>query len=244
MRSMHTAISSMTLSPKVLFLLCFFSIPVTFAQTVPAQQQDMSALYVQAKEFLTTKTRDLSDDVQVEITPLDKRMQLARCGNPEPFIPNGGRLWGTTSVGMRCTSDATWTVYFKANVKIIANYLVASSPLKKGQTLSMQDFTLVRGDLSLLPNGTITDPQQALDKVTKAPIRAGNPIRHHNLVQPAIILRGQTVSVVSSGPGFQVATEAIAISDATEGQVARAKTENGQIVSGIAKIGGIIEVRF
>ena len=54
----------------------------------------------------------------------------------------------------------------------------------------------------------------------------------------------QAVQLVSIGPGFRVSSEARAIGNANEGQIAQARTPSGQVVSGIAKMGGVLEVRF
>jgi flagella basal body P-ring formation protein FlgA len=58
------------------------------------------------------------------------------------------------------------------------------------------------------------------------------------------VQQGQSVRVVSSGPGFRVSTEARALNNASEGQIAQARTASGQVVSGIAKAGGVVEVGY
>jgi flagella basal body P-ring formation protein FlgA len=56
--------------------------------------------------------------------------------------------------------------------------------------------------------------------------------------------QGQTVKIVSSGPGFQITAEARALNNAVEGQVAQARTAGGQVISGVARPGGVLEVNF
>lgn len=234
----------MTLSLKALLLLLFFCHNVTFAQNNSQATQDLSSLQTIAEEYLRHKTADLSDTVNVQITPLDSRLQLGQCTAPEPFMPNGSRLWGQTSIGIRCTEGNDWTVYIKAQVQIITDYVVTAAPLPRDHVISPTDITLVKGDLATLPNGTITSPDQVINRVTKSNIRAGSAIRNHHLRQQRIIQRGQGVKVISTGNGFQVTTDATALSDAIEGQITRAKTESGQTVTGVARIGGVIEVKY
>jgi flagella basal body P-ring formation protein FlgA len=50
------------------------------------------------------------------------------------------------------------------------------------------------------------------------------------------------VRLVSKGQGFSVSGEGKALTNASEGQLARARTANGQTVSGTARAGGIIEI--
>ncbi|MBY0574209.1 MAG: flagella basal body P-ring formation protein FlgA, partial [Undibacterium sp.] len=61
--------------------------------------------------------------------------------------------------------------------------------------------------------------------------------------QVPVIKDGQTIKINNNGLGFKVSNEATAIGNASEGQLARAKTASGQVIAGIARFGGIIEVR-
>jgi flagella basal body P-ring formation protein FlgA len=64
------------------------------------------------------------------------------------------------------------------------------------------------------------------------------------LRQPNIVQQNQTVKVVSRGPGFQVTNEGRALNNAQEGQVVQVRLGNGQVVSGLAKAGGVVEIGF
>jgi flagella basal body P-ring formation protein FlgA len=59
-----------------------------------------------------------------------------------------------------------------------------------------------------------------------------------------VVQQGQTVMVVSNGQGFSVSAEGQAMTKASEGQVVQVKVANGQLVSGIARIGGKVEVIY
>jgi flagella basal body P-ring formation protein FlgA len=58
------------------------------------------------------------------------------------------------------------------------------------------------------------------------------------------VLQNQAVKVVSKGPGFQVANDGRALNNGVEGQVVQVRLGNGQIVSGIARNGGVVEVTY
>ncbi|RAE77565.1 flagellar basal body P-ring formation protein FlgA, partial [Burkholderia multivorans] len=51
---------------------------------------------------------------------------LAACTTLEPFLPTGARLWGRTTVGVRCAGERPWTVYLQAKVTVHATYYVAA----------------------------------------------------------------------------------------------------------------------
>jgi flagella basal body P-ring formation protein FlgA len=59
-----------------------------------------------------------------------------------------------------------------------------------------------------------------------------------------VIRQGQSVKVISRGNGFEVTNEGRAMSNAAEGQLAQVRMAGGQVVSGIARPGGAIEINF
>ena len=59
-----------------------------------------------------------------------------------------------------------------------------------------------------------------------------------------VVQQGQTVKVVSRGPGFEAANEGKAMNSGGVGQVVQVRLANGQIVSGVASSDGHVEIRF
>ncbi len=218
---------------------------ILFSTVVTASTgQDLTAINHTAEQFLRDNTRDLSDTVHVFTEPLDSRINLVQCDNLEAFIPPGGRLWGKTSVGVKCTLPVSWTIYIQATVQIIADYVATATPIASGQTINASHLTLLKGDLSTLPANVLIDLDQAIGRIAGMSIRSGTPLRQDALKSQPVVQQGQTVKLISMGPGFEVSMEGVALNTATEGQAARAKTATGQVVNGIAKLGGIVEVRY
>jgi flagella basal body P-ring formation protein FlgA len=75
-------------------------------------------------------------------------------------------------------------------------------------------------------------------------IVAGRPLRSDMVRQPVVVQQNQMVRVVSRGPGFLVSNEGKALNNGTDGQVIQVRPGNGQVVSGIARAGGVVEVGF
>lgn len=195
-------------------------------------------------QFLRTQTKGLPGRVQFSINPLDSRTQLAPCPAVEAFLPPGSRLWGKVTVGVRCLGDAGWIIYVPAQVSVQANYIISARPLSPGHPLSLNDVSTQSGDLASLPAGVVTDAQQAIGKTVRNAIGAGQPLRAEMLMAPLVIQQGQTVKILSRGPGFSASSEGRAMNNAADGQIAQARTANGQSVSGIARPGGIIEIGY
>ncbi|KRB93343.1 flagellar basal body P-ring formation chaperone FlgA [Noviherbaspirillum sp. Root189] len=213
------------------------------AQQSP-QRQDPAALRQVVEQFLRIQTAGLPGQVNLSVGQVDARSSLPACAAPEAFLPNGSRIWGRTTVGVRCTVPSPWTLYISATVQVVGDYIAAAVPLAQGQQVGPNDLVKLKGDLTSLPAGVITDTSQAIGRTMTTSLPAGTPLRNDALRSQAAVQQGQTVRVVSNGPGFSVATEGRALNNASEGQIAQARTASGQVVSGVAKTGGIVEVTY
>ncbi|ARO88022.1 flagella basal body P-ring formation protein FlgA [Nitrosospira lacus] len=183
---------------------------------------------------------------QVEITPgaMDARINLPACAALEPSLPPGSRPWGNTTVIVNCAVPHPWTVYVRANVKVVADYVVSARPLIHGQTLTAADITTRRGDLTQLPPGIVTDVTQAFGRTMAGSIPFGSPVRQDMLRAQTAVMVNQSVKLVSNGRGFSVSAEGKALGNAIEGQLVQVRSASGPVVSGIARPGAIVEVSY
>ena len=205
-------------------------------------RHDPTLLRQAVEQFLKRQSSGLPGDVTIEVGQVDARLNLPACMQPEPFIAHGSRTWGKTAVGIRCTAPAPWTIYLTANVHVMAEYLAAAAPLVQGQLVGANDIARVRGDLTMLPAGVITDAALAIGRTTMSSVQLGAPLRQDTLRAQAAVQMGQTIRVLSAGPGFTVSTEGRAMNNAVDGQTVQARMTGGQLISGIARAGGILEV--
>ncbi|WP_423707801.1 flagellar basal body P-ring formation chaperone FlgA [Undibacterium sp. WLX3042] len=209
-----------------------------------AAMQDHEIVRKLAADFLYHQAKAQTGETTITMGQVDKRLNLAACQSPVAFLPSGSKAWGKITVGVRCTAPVNWVIYLQANVQITSEYYVASRTLSQGQLVVPDDMSKIKGDISNLPAGIVTNPEQVLGKSLQSSVSSGTPLRVDLFRSPAVVQQGQSVRVVSNGPGFQVATDAQALNNAAEGQVAKARTSNGQTISGIAKAGGIIEITY
>ena len=213
------------------------------APPVPAGQQDGEVVRRAALAFLQQQVVGLPGKVQITIAPVFPR-GLAACTTLEPFMPTGTRLWGRTTVGVRCAGERPWTMYMQARITVHATYYVASRPMNPGETLSAADLVAREGDLTMLPQAVVTDPSQAVGSATTMRVSAGLPLRLDMLKSASSVTIGQTVKVVAQGQGFAISAEGSAMNNAAPGQSVRVKTANGQVIQGIVKNGGTVEIQL
>lgn len=197
-----------------------------------------------AERFLFAQAAGLPGKITVEVGTVDNRLNLAACAEPQAFFAPGGRPWGKTTVGVRCVSPSPWTIYVGATVRVNGHYVAAAVPLGQGQLIQASDLALVEGELTALPAGIVTDPSQAVGRNALQSLAVGAPLRMDLLRAQPAVQQGQTVRLVSSGHGFRVSLEGRALSSGADGQTVQARTPSGQVVSGIARTGGVMEVSF
>jgi flagellar basal body P-ring formation protein FlgA len=210
----------------------------------PGQQtQDGDAVRAAALIFLTQQAAGLPGKADITVTPVFPR-GLAACATLEPFLPAGSRLWGRTTVGVRCAGDRPWTLYLQARVAVMATYYLAARAVAPGEVLSAADLIPRDGDLTTMPQAIVTDPSQAVGAVSLSRIAAGLPLRTDMLRGAGAVVIGQTVRVVTAGAGFSISAEGSAMNNAAPGQQVRVKTAGGQIISGVVKDGSTVEIQL
>ncbi|PTB18046.1 flagellar basal body P-ring formation protein FlgA [Trinickia symbiotica] len=211
--------------------------------SAPTGQQDGESIRRVAQTYLEQQTVGLPGKVTVTVAPAFAR-GLAACTTMVPFTPPGARLWGRTTVGVRCAGERPWTLYLQARVSLEATYYLAARQIEPGSVLTVADLTTREGDLSNLPREIVTDPSQAVGAVALSRISAGMPLRQDMLRSATSVTIGQTVRVVAVGPGFTISSEGSVMNNASPGQQVRVKTPGGQIISGIVKDGSTVEIQM
>jgi len=207
-------------------------------------KQDHSVLKHKIEDFLRTQSAGYAGEVKVKAGAIDPNLKLAACLMPEVFLPPGSRAWGRTSVGVQCDAPTRWKIYVRADVSIKAQYLVASHPLSRGHTITKHDLSFAEGDLTQLPTGVMTDASQIVGQTVRSSIRAGSAVRQNMIKQALAVQQGQMVMLTTAGTGFTINAEGKALKNANQGEMVRVKVRSGQIVSGVARADGKVEVRF
>lgn len=226
-------------SKHILAMLCCLLSPLASAGA-----QDLGVIRKAVDHFVRLNTAELPGQVTSTVGAIDPRLQLPSCDTPEVFLPAGSRLWGNTTVGVRCQTATPWIIYVPVSVRIMAQTAVATRPLSAGQTVSQADVAMQSSDLSQLPSGVITDPALAIGKTVIIGAATGQAFRNDMLRAPQVIQQGQTVKLMAKGNGFQVTSEGKELANATLGQVVSVRTQSGQVISGIAKQNGVVEVNY
>lgn len=206
-----------------------------------APQQDHAVIRDTALTYAQTQTRSMPGKVSIQVANIDPRTILPVCHALEAFMPNGSKMIGKTSIGVRCNEKPGWSVFVQATIKVSAGLLVANRPLSQGLVLSADDFTVQSGELG--QPGILTAPEHAIGKTLKFAIGAGQVLRLDMLRPDFVIKQGQTVRLYARASNFMVGSEGQAMNDAIAGQAVRIKSASGQMISASASKDGSAEVR-
>jgi len=171
--------------------------------------------------------------MEVSVGSLDSRLKLAPCGNVEPYMPPGVRMWGKTRIGLRCVDGmARWNVSLPVTVKAFGNAWVMKSQLAPGAVIAQGDVVQAEVDWAEESSPVLLDASTWVGQIASRPLVTGQTLRL-GMVKPAQVFQaGAQVRVIAQGIGFQVTGDAQALSAGVVGQLARVRMENGRVASG------------
>ncbi len=216
-----------------LYLLIMLLAPASYAQAMQSHAQIIDTV----NTFVNSQTRGLQGKTTFQVTPPDPRLALPACKKLEAFLSPGVQLNGNTNVGVRCNSQQGWTIFLPVTVRTTSSVLTLKRTLHAGQTVTADDLGALASDS--VQAGSLTQADEAIGKMMKYGVGAGQILRYDMLRAPYTVHLGQTVQLRVKGGGFSVTSEALSLGNAAEGETTSARTPSGQIVSGVARRGGI-----
>lgn len=230
---------SFAFAPALLCLNLFVA-PISSASAAKVSPPPVSSERKAIEDLISTQSTGLPGAVTFTLEH-NASGELPPCDAPQAFLPNGAQLWGRVSVGIRCLSSPAWTRFVPVNISVNGIYYVSTRSINSGQSLNPDDFEARQGDLTALPRSVITDPSQFVGMFATNRIEQGLPFRRELLKAVVIVKQGQMLKIISKGSGFMVSTEGKAMSNGALGDVVQVKKEDGHMISGILRVGGIVE---
>jgi flagella basal body P-ring formation protein FlgA len=183
-------------------------------------------------------------NIEVQIRPLDNRIQLADCGEQLTTLPSTQQhVLGAMSVGVRCNGPQPWTLYVRGNVTAQQAVPVLKHAMGRGDIIGPGDITVEQRLIGSDTGGTITDPEDLLGYAARRPLRQGDEIQFSDVVAPQIIERGQQVTILSAYGGLQVSMQGKALANGAAGdRVLVTNLSSGKRVEGVVNPRGEIVV--
>lgn len=95
--------------------------------------------------------------------------------------------------------------------------VVAAAPLVRNQTITHADIHLAEVSLAQLPEGVITDPQDAVGKRVRRNVSMGTPLHGRLVEAPTVITRGAVVLIVAQSSLVSITVQGQAREDGAVG---------------------------
>jgi len=217
---------------------------ITVASTTIPAATPATDIRQAIERFLHTQASSPNTQTKVEVGSLPSSSRYAACRNWQAFLPPGAQAWGNVSVGVRCTEGGNFSFYVGARVVITGNYLVAARPISLGQIVQPEDVRIERGELTAQGQDLLISMNQVVGRIAKINIVPDRPLLAALFRQDPIIQAGQPVKVISRGNGFSVSNEGQALNSGMLGQTIRVRMPGGNIVSGIIRDKGSVEIAY
>ncbi|RRJ85016.1 flagellar basal body P-ring formation chaperone FlgA [Aestuariirhabdus litorea] len=216
-----------------LFAAALFA-PLSGAQELAPNSADLKQIQVRVKSYLleqaTQRQRgDSLSRIEVEINPLDPRLQLPRCSEPTTLIEDSRHhRAGRQTVRVECRGEQPWGIYLSATVKVFRQVITANRLINKRESVNPEDLLLEEHDVTELRSGYFT----ALDSLThmqaKRTIRPGQPLSPSLLQAQQLIEKGDTVTIEARGNGLTVRMMGTALSDGEANEQIRVKNNSSE----------------
>jgi flagella basal body P-ring formation protein FlgA len=184
------------------------------------------------------------DNVEVRVRPLDRRLRPQRCGEPLSLLrPPNTRALGPVSYGVRCAAPVPWTLYLRADVSATIEVPVLRESLPRETILSAADLEVREQVITSRAADLITDRGQLIGMALRRPLAAGSAVYRGSVVRPRIVERGQTVTLIAGGDGFEVRMQGKAMGSGAEGdRLWVSNVRSGRRLEGIILADGSVRV--
>ena len=224
-------------------------LPVPMALAAPAAPaaaawQDMGIVTALAREHVLRSVSDPAARVLVSVTPPDDRLRLPACATPLAETPEGQRLWGWTQVRVRCPVDGGWSVSVRTRVQIMVPAVVARRAVQAGQVVEPVDVQLGEVDLTGIQRPALREEAQAIGRIARVGLAAGQAIGPEHLKLPLVVRRGATLEVTATVGQVSVTSAGTALQDGTVGEVIRVRVPGGRTVQGVVTGEGRVTVQM
>jgi flagella basal body P-ring formation protein FlgA len=226
---------------KKFILLGYLMLYSLIASAVPAATiQDRAQIKNVAAAFAQQQSAALPGKVTYKVEDIDPRIALPACAKLEAFLPTGSQFIGKTAIGVRCTAKEGWSILVPVQIKVSLNLLVSARQLPLGHTLQEQDLASQTTETSQVEG--LTDPKQAIGKVLRYGVAAGQVLREDMMRLPFSVTQGQIVPLIVQSAGFSIRSAGSALGNASNGQSVQVRSSSGRVIGGVARANGIVEI--
>ncbi|MFN0264133.1 flagellar basal body P-ring formation chaperone FlgA [Tepidamorphus sp. 3E244] len=101
----------------------------------------------------------------------------------------------------------------------VADVPTLSRSIQRGETISPADITVERLPVSMIHAEAVLSADMLAGMAARRTLRAGEPLRHRDVMQPIIVRRDDVVAIVFERPGLTLSVRGRSLSNGSRGDV-------------------------
>jgi flagellar basal body P-ring formation protein FlgA len=217
---------------QLLLIVCALFATAAFATTEPVEEVQAAA-----EAFVRSRLPASQAKQFVSAAKLDSRLRVALCEQPlQTFEQSATTRGERVTVGVRCTSANSWTLYVPVSVEVEMPVLVLRRALARRARVAIID---VEPETRRMPGSAavfIQDAASLQGHRLKRSLPAGTALTVDMLVPDVVVRRGQQVTLIAANGPVEIRAQGHAL---TEGGVDdRVRVQN---VSSLKVVEGVVE---
>lgn len=172
----------------------------TFAVATPLSE----SLTDYVEQALQETFPDVSTtDFEVHAKFPNETIASLTCNEPMSISARGTIKPGNNTVFAQCASPL-WQAYVPVTTAVYANIVVAAEPLSRQNRLEASQLSMRRMDIGKLRLGYFTNPRELNGFTLQRTVKAGQVITPYIAKAPALIERGDWVTIVGGRQGLTI----------------------------------------
>ncbi|WP_051848973.1 flagellar basal body P-ring formation chaperone FlgA [Thiomonas sp. FB-Cd] len=212
-------------------------------QTGAQEWERATTIRQTVEDFVRGRLPQQAQQPRIAIQGPAAGLHFPRCTQLHAQDFGSANPFGAQTVEVRCEAPQVWSLYLPVQVSWPQGAVIADRALGAGHVLTIGDLSVVQRDLSKLPAGAVTKPEQAIGRVLQYSVAAGQSITQDMLTGRQIVHYGQSVSLVAIGPGVRLVALGMALENGREGQTIMARNvQSGKVVTGVLDSEGQVMV--
>ncbi len=233
-----------------IFLLLFNLLPLLALPAMGAEQRVVSEAEVRqvVTDFVLQRTANLGMEVRLKKVGFQGGVQLPPGKTDfEVKAPDRWEGWGTVNLALivRVNDRVERNLTVRAEVEALADVVVATRPLERGELLAAGDVALQKRDMAGLAGRICRSIDEVVGQRLKSGVRATTPLRSDNLEKIPLVKSGQLVTILLDQPSLRISTTGKAKQNGAEGELIAVQNLSSQKdISARVVSAGTVRVEF
>ena len=210
-------------------LLCWSSgLAVALALSMPVQASNIETIQAYVDTTVHSSLSNFArDDINIDVQFPANSLLTSACVGALEFEWRGYPKAGQNTVKTAC-ADPRWQLYLSVGIQVFKEVVISAAPLSRNKPLDRSQLTLRRMDIGPLRLGYFDNVEGLQGYLLQRTLQAGQVITPYIVKAPALVARGDWVTIRSGSGGLVVTTTGKALKDGALGDQIPLKNLNSQ----------------